>query len=168
MQGAWPHAGDARGIFLELFGFGTATQKAPSACDFFERFFKKWRKNAETKGSCRGYSHMQGTPGEYFQNCLYFAQPLKRDDAGGTATCRGRLGNIFEIVCILHSHAKGSPFCLWSFEIFFKKWQEMRKQKGWCRGHTHMQGTPGEYFGNCLNFAQPLKRQTPPFAGNFF
>jgi|SRR5882762_1081576 len=78
MQGAWPHAGDARGIFLELFGFGTATQKAPSACDFFERFFKKWRKNAETKGSCRGYSHMQGTPGEYFQNCLYFVQPLKR------------------------------------------------------------------------------------------
>jgi len=76
MQGAWPHAGDARGIFLELFGFGTATQKAPSACDFFERFFKKWRKNAKQKDHAGGTAHA-GTPGEYFQNCLYFVQPLK-------------------------------------------------------------------------------------------
>jgi hypothetical protein len=70
---------------------------------------------------------VQGSPGEYFGNLLYFAQPLKRhppllpgdvllkilfkmvkkwekerDDAGGTLTCRVRLVNIFGIVGILH------------------------------------------------------------------
>src|SRR5882762_7547622 len=92
------------------------------------------------KGKCRGYSHMQGTSGEYFWNCLYFAQPLKRQPLSA--------GDFFE--------------------TFFFNGEEMRKGNGRCWGPTHMQGTSGKYFWNCLYFAQPLERQHPLPLLNFF
>src|SRR5882762_10505522 len=81
MQGPHSYAGDTWGIFWELFEFCTATQKAnPPFCwqFFLKDFLKNGKKMRKKKGQCRGYGHMQETPSEYFWNCLYFAQPLKR------------------------------------------------------------------------------------------
>jgi|SRR5882762_4950353 len=76
---------------------------------------------------------MQGTPGEYFWNCWYLAQPLK-----------------------------STPLLLVIFvKDLFLNGEKMRKRKGQCRGYSHMRGTPGEYFWKFLYVAQPLKRQPP-------
>ena len=104
-------------------------------------FFLNGTKMRKRNGWCRGHIHMQGTPGEYFGNCLNFAQPLKRQPPLSTSEFLSK--------------------------IFFLNGEKMRKRKGQCRGHTHMRGTPGEYFWNCLNFAQPLKRQPPLSTGEF-
>jgi hypothetical protein len=66
MEGVQPHVGDTWGIFLQLFEFGTAMQKAtphPSAGDFFVKdFVEKWRKNAKEKGTRQGPHSCAGEP----------------------------------------------------------------------------------------------------------
>jgi len=66
------------GIFFELVVFYTATQGNLLLAIFSKRIFLNGEKMRKRNGQCRGYSHMQGTTGEYFWNCWYFAQPLKR------------------------------------------------------------------------------------------
>jgi len=86
----------------------------------------------------------------------------RRDSAGATLTCRGPLGNIFGIVCILHSHSKGNPppageFLLKIFVQRAKKCEKERDNAGrtlTCRGrlgnifgivgilHSHSKGNP--------------------------
>jgi len=91
----------------------------------------------------------------------------ERENAGGTATCRGPPANIFGIVCILHSHSKGNPFLL---VIFLKHFFKMAKKCGNKRDDAGDTATCRRCLGNIFGIVCILhshSKGNPPSAGDF-